>query len=183
MQTDEELIKEFQRSGDRQVLHELTIRHIAKVRSVVSQMVSDESRVDDLTQEVFLRSFRGLPAFNHRSQFSTWLYRVTLNTVYGYIDRNGRSPVEFHAELPETAETGTDSPGDAVMRSELADRVDSAMNLLSPSLRAAIVLTSIQGHGVAEAARIAGCNVGTMYWRVHKARKLLQRQLAKYLRP
>jgi RNA polymerase sigma factor (sigma-70 family) len=68
------------------------------------------------------------------------------------------------------------------MREELTDRIDEALKSLSPPLRAAIVLTTLQGYGVAEAARIAGCKAGTMYWRIHKARKLLKGHLSAYMK-
>ncbi|MCE9551847.1 MAG: sigma-70 family RNA polymerase sigma factor [Planctomycetes bacterium] len=183
MQTDEGLVDEFKRTGSRQALDELTDRHVAKVRAMVSEMVLDRSLVDDLTQEVFLRAYRGLAGFQGRAQFSTWLYRVTMNTVHGYLDRVRRSPVAFHAELPETPAASDQQPAQLAVQTELSSRIEAAVASLSPPLRAAIVLTTLQGMGASEAAKIEGCNLATMYWRIHAARKALKRHLAEYMQP
>jgi RNA polymerase sigma factor (sigma-70 family) len=104
-----------------------------------------------------------------------------MNTVRSDLARLGRSPVEFRAEIPETTGAVSAGPEQAVLRAELASEVDAALADLSPRLRAAIVLTSLQHMSVSEAAQVEGCTRATMYWRIHQARKLLKRRLGKYL--
>jgi RNA polymerase sigma-70 factor (ECF subfamily) len=67
------------------------------------------------------------------------------------------------------------------MARELDADIEAALASLPVTLRAAIVLTAIHGMDGREAARIEGCAAATMYWRVHKARKMLKRQLGHYL--
>ncbi len=67
------------------------------------------------------------------------------------------------------------------MAGELNDAITTAVVSLTPTLRAAVVLTMLQGLGVREAANIEGCTAATMYWRVHKARKILKKQLERHL--
>jgi RNA polymerase sigma-70 factor (ECF subfamily) len=59
--------------------------------------------------------------------------------------------------------------------------VEAALGELSPKLRGAIVLTSLQNLEAKEAARIEGCTTATMYWRIHEARRQLKKRLKKYL--
>ena len=181
--TDEELIEVFKKSGDTPVLDELVRRHVGKVRAIIYPMVLNSSDADDLTQEVFLRAIRGIAQFNGESRFSTWLYRVTMNTVKTFLDRRSRSPVDSDMEPPEPTDSRDGEPDRVAMMTELNRAVTEALTELSPPLRAAVVLTKLQGHCIRDAAQIEGCSTATMYWRVHEARKILRGLLAKYLEP
>jgi len=161
-------------------LDELVSRHITKVRAIVFPMVLDDAVADDLTQEAFLRAVRGLSSFDGRSRFTTWLYRVAMNVVYSHLDRCGRSPVVFRAEVPETS-TGESRPERAAVQNELEQDIEAALAALSPKLRAAIVLTCLEGKSASEAADIERCSTATMYGRVHEARKQLRERLARHL--
>jgi len=81
-------------------------------------MVLDDGTADDVTQEVFLRVVRHLPTFDGRSKFSTWLYRVAMNTCHSYLERARRSRLEFREELPERLDAAS-MPVQAVLDAEL----------------------------------------------------------------
>ena len=97
MKSDEELVASYRDLGQREALDELTKRHLGPVRAMIYPMVLDGTLADDLTQEVFLRAFRALASFNGRLRFSTWLYRVAMNTAHGFLAGHRRSPVDFRA--------------------------------------------------------------------------------------
>lgn len=178
---DSELIDAYRDSGCQQSLDELMRRYLGRMRGVVFQMVLDEEAADDLTQEVFLKAFRGLAKFDGRAAFSTWIYRIAMNTTYSFLARRKQSPVQFGAELPEPSTGSSDSPDRVAMQAELSGQIGRALDRLSPKLRAAIVLTSLHDWSPAEAAKIEGCSTATMYWRIHEARKQLHQQLATWL--
>ena len=177
---DEELIAAYRDSLSSEVLDELLRRHVGRVRALLFQMVLDDGAADDLTQEVFLRVVRHLPTFDGRARFSTWLYRVAMNTCHSYLEREGRLRIEFREELPERCGAGS-GPAQAVLDAELQREIETALAGLPPGLRAAIVLTAVQGLEPKEAARIENCSTATMYWRVHQARKRLAERLQGYL--
>jgi RNA polymerase sigma-70 factor (ECF subfamily) len=181
VKTDEQLVASYRDSGQAEALEELVGRYIARIRGMTYQIVLDRPAADDLTQEVFLRVVRGLSTFNGRSKFSTWLYRLAMNTTRSYLLQRKRSPVAIHPDLPETAQARHSQPECAAMEAELETAVDAALAELSPKLRAAIVLTSLERFDVKEAARIEGCTAATMYWRIHEARRQLKKRLGKYL--
>ena len=183
MRSDEQLVASYQDSGQREALDELTERHLGTVRAMIYPMVLDKTLADDLTQEVFLRVFRGLTSFDGRSRFSTWLYRVTMNTAHGFLARHRRSPVNFRAELPDRCQSSSEHPESAAMQGELESAVEAAVRDLPPKLRAAMVLITLERLEVGEAARIEGCTKATMYWRLHEARKRLKRRLKGHLVP
>ena len=181
MATDEELVTAFRESGDKTAADELLRRHSNGVRAMTYQMVLDDASADDVTQETFFRAFRGLSSFQGRSRFSTWLYKVALNTTYRFLERQNRSAVEFRSNVPDCPDSPGQRPDRAAMQTELEGEIEAAIAALSPPLRAAIVLTSLQSLNVKEAAEIEGCSRAAMYWRIHEARKWLKRKLTRYL--
>lgn len=181
---DEQLVSTYRESKEAEVLDQLMLRHLAKVRSVVFRMVLDDAAADDLTQEIFLKAFRNLDAFRGESRFTTWLYHVALNVTRDFLRSEGRSPIEYHGEfhskLPEP-ESRDGRPEQAVLQSEMMSEIERALAGLSPALRAAMVLTVLQQLTPTEAAAIEDCTLDTMYSRIHEARKQLKQSLKHYL--
>jgi len=180
---DEQLLRDFRLTGDVAVLDVLLDRHIKTTRAMIYQMVLNHADADDLTQEVFLRAFRWIGTFREKSRFSTWLYRIALNTTHSFLARKASAPFESHVVPPEQMDRPGNSPDGRALGEELNSEVVSALESLSPKLRASVVLTAIQGIGAKEAAQVEGCTVPTLYWRVHEARKILRKRLDSYLRP
>lgn len=181
--SDADLIAFYRKTGDRHSLEELIGRHLGKIRNLVFRMVMNEAAADDLTQDVFLKAYRALESFDGKSQFATWLYRIALNTTYTYIERCGRSPVDFRDQPPHAVAREGGGPDQVAMHIELKQEVTNALDDLSPKLRAAIVLTSFEQIEPSQAAEIEGCSTSTMYWRVHEARKQLKQRLKEHLSP
>lgn len=179
--TDLHLIDQFRTTGQQKFLQELLQRHLASVRNLAFQMLLDHDAADDVTQDVFVRVVRGIDRFEGRSEFSTWLFRVAVNTVRSEIEKRGRSLIQSHEELPEHSAVTYAAPDGPVLQAELTTEIQAAMAELKPQLRAAIVLIGFQGKSATEAAEIEGCSTDTMYWRLHEARRQLKQLLAEHL--
>lgn len=175
---DEQLIATLREGGGPEILDQLVRRHVGRVRGMILQMVLNSADADDLTQEVFLKAVRGLPKFRGDARFSTWLYRITMNVVRSFLKRKGSSASACGEQMAWVAAPESFAADARAMNGELDERIAGAMAALSPSLRAAMVLTVTHGLETQEAARIEGCSVRTMYWRIHKARKFLRKQLS-----
>jgi len=145
--------------------------------------VLNHSDADDLTQEVFLRVTKSLAQFKGDSKFSTWLYRVTVNTSTRFLERRGKLPAEIDSRAPEPLERETQGPECRMLSGETAQAVADALATLTPALRAAMVLVVLDGVSVDEAAEVEGCTASTIYWRIHEGRKILRQRLAGYLTP
>ncbi len=145
-------------------------------------MVLDHNTADDLTQDTLLKVVQGIEKFEGRSEFSTWLFQIAMNTVRSYFRTQGRTQVHFRNETPVCAVSSAPDPASGVLQLELATDVRAAVSQLAPQLRAAIVLVSFQKKSTAEAADIEGCSTDTMYWRVHEARRQLKQHLKDYLK-
>ncbi|MBC8114999.1 MAG: sigma-70 family RNA polymerase sigma factor, partial [Candidatus Saccharimonas sp.] len=173
--TDAELI-EAHRRGEASAVEVLVARHLARVRSLLFQLVLNRDEADELTQEVFVSVLRNLDGFRGEASFTTWLHRIAVNTARQAVRR-------ANSRRSASARTARDSNGEAavpeaeLIRNEQRDRVQRALATLSLPLRSAVVLTVMQGLSAGEAAEIEGCPLGTMYWRVHEARRLLRDEL------
>ena len=179
--TDEAMIAEWRGTGRTNCLDALVTRHLRRVRAIVYQMVLNDSDADDLTQETFLRAFRGLTSFNGTASFSTWLYRIALNVAHTHLKRLGRRGSSV--PLDDAEHPGESAPDRQVLSDELEGAVAAAVADLSPALRAAVVLVTLQGLNVKDAAEIEECTVSTMYWRLHEARRILNQRLQNYVTP
>jgi len=174
---DEHLLEKYADSGELRYFDALIRRHIGKVRAMIYPMVLNDADADELTQEVFLRVVGSIQGFKGQSAFSTWLYRIAMNTTHNFLKRRTRNPVEHRENPPDSPGGKNWSPTETIMGMESDARVTKALESLSPSLRAAIVLTAIQGMSLKEAAKAEHCLMATLYWRVHQARKLLRERL------
>jgi RNA polymerase sigma-70 factor (ECF subfamily) len=178
--SDEELVAQYRETRADAALEELVKRHVPKVRAMIFQMVLDDNAADDLTQDTLLRAVRGIDSFEGRSQFGTWLYRIAMNTTHGFLDRQNRSPVVFQAQLADQSQCDV-TPDRVAGEVELHCQIESAIATLSPKLRAAIVLTALQGLSTREASAIENCGESRIHSRVHEARKQLKHKLRGYL--
>lgn len=176
---DEQLVDRYLASACVDSLNELLRRHTPRVRSLIFPMVLNHAVADDLTQESLLRAIRGLKSFRKEAKFSTWLFRIVWNVV-----QNERSQYRFSGETTEVLDSLAsrhDGPDQLAMLRELDQQIESALAALSPGLRAALVLTSMQRLSPEDAATLEGCSISTMYWRIHEARRLMEERLAGYL--
>ena len=173
---DGSLVRGFQESGEMHYVDALVLRHIGKVRSMAYAMLLNDHDADDITQEIFLKITRSLDRFKAKANFSTWLHRITMNTIYDFLRRRQRNPVENHDDLSEH-DSKFPTPDATLSCNESTDTIHAALAKLPPKLRAAITLTAINGLSASEAAHAEKCLAATMYWRIHEARRLLKGEL------
>ncbi len=180
--TDEQLLREFAATGDLGYFDTLAGRYIGKIRAMIYPMVLNHYETDDLTQETLLRTVKSLSKFNGRSRFSTWIYRIAMNTTFSHIRKRNQHITACYADPEECLGSDADQPGcNALQYKEMDQAITRALAGLTPALRAAITLTAIHGMSPREAASVIGCLPATLYRRVHDARRILKTQLSDYL--
>ncbi len=166
--------------GDTDALSTLVARYPRPMAAVVSRMTRRSDDVDDIVQELFLRAWRGLPRFRGESQFSTWLYRIAVNTA---IKHKQRSKPELMQPLP-TEETGggldqmkaseETNPESLAQRSERERLLRDAVQCLPEKQRIVVQLHYFDGKSCEEISQIIGCSIGTVWSRLHYACKRLR---------
>jgi RNA polymerase sigma-70 factor (ECF subfamily) len=129
--------------------------------------------IEDIVQEAFLKAYRRLDTFQQQSSFSTWLYRIAVNTALDFLKRCGRSPVRA-VEDPETAPESRPvhvSAPDARMEREEVARITHEVLLELPEIfRTVIVLREFEGRAYQDIADILGISIGTVESRLFRAR-------------
>ena len=168
---------------------QLVERHQRRAFAVALGLVRDENDAREIVQDAFLRAFKNLPTFQGSSSFFTWLYRIITNLSIDLMRKPGRQTADFDENrLPAEDNAETDfpmlgrfdgaDPADVVRRSEIAARLQAALDALPSYHRAVIVLREVEGLSYEEMAQAMGVSKGTIMSRLFHARQKLQRTLA-----
>ncbi|HKE55133.1 MAG TPA: RNA polymerase sigma factor [Pyrinomonadaceae bacterium] len=160
---------------------DLYLRHSGRVYAQCLRMTGDPSEAEDLTHEVFIQLLRKIGSFRGDSQFSTWLYRLTVNQVLMHFRRvkGRREEMEIDALIEKSSAFKHTSTA-ALLLERIV--LEAAMARLPSGCRSVFVMFDIEGYQHEEIAHLFGCSVGNSKSQLHKARKKL-RQLLQTKRP
>lgn len=175
------------KKGDLYAFEQLLLRHEKIVYHIVLRMMGEGESVEDISQEVFLKVYRHLPQFDEKSAFSTWIYRIAVNTCIDEMrKRKGKQVYSLEAEIEADDNSyqrqfadGGETPEQSILRQELRQEVLSAMEELSPEHKAVVVLRDIQGFSYDEIAEMTGTTLGTVKSRLSRGRLHLKEQILK----
>jgi RNA polymerase sigma-70 factor (ECF subfamily) len=175
-QPDPGVLRKAQR-GDERAFTLIVRAYETPVYNYVVRLIGgDRVLAEDLTQEVFLRVFQGLPKFSLRSKFTTWLFQVTKNRVLDELRANERRPRLSVAldDIPPLEVV--DAPLENV---EAMDAVWRSVGNLTPDLKMALLLRDVVGLSYTEIADSLEITLATVKWRIYKAREEVQLALAR----
>ena len=176
---DLELV-ERARVGDTDAFKELVDRHSRTLFKTAYRLTGNEADADDLVQEAFLRAYRKLDRFDGRSQFSTWLYRITVNCGMDLMRkksrRNARAAIDEGVVLDSMA-TEDPRPDRLALSGEIGRAVESVLRTLSPMERAAFVLRHFEGRSIAEIGGLLDARSGATKHAIFRAVKKLRAAL------
>jgi len=186
MSGDDDVIARAKR-GDRTAFGMLVKKHHRRVYATALHIMGNHAEADDVTQEAFLRAYRGMAGFDGRADLFTWLYRITVNTALNHIRSQKRVDSIARAGAEETAGDGVGGPERQGLRertpqewAELGQemqRVLDALWQLSPTLRVTLVLATVEGLPYRKIAELLEIPEGTVAWRVNEARQKLRQVL------
>jgi RNA polymerase sigma-70 factor, ECF subfamily len=174
-QPDLGVLRKAQR-GDERAFTLIVRTYEQPVFNYVLRLVGDRTLAEDLTQEVFLRVFQGLPRFSLRCRFTTWLFQVTKNRVLDELRANERRP-RLTVMLDDVPHLEVlDAPVEQV---EAMDAVWRAVESMNVDLKMALLLRDIVGLSYTEIADSLEITLATVKWRIYKAREEVQDSLAR----
>ncbi len=174
-QPDFGVLRKAQR-GDERAFTLIVRAYEVPVYNYVLRLVGDRALAEDLTQEVFLRVFQGLPKFSLRSKFTTWLFQVTKNRVLDELRANERRPRLTVALEDIPPLEVVDAPFERV---EAIDAVWRSVANLTVDLKMALLLRDVVGLSYTEIADALEITLATVKWRIYKAREEVQLALAR----
>jgi RNA polymerase sigma-70 factor, ECF subfamily len=171
---DFSLIKRFI-EGDESTFKILVNRHKEKVRNIIYLTVNRTEFVDDIAQEVFITVYKNLKHFRFESQFTTWLYRITVNKCKDHLRK--MKIRNMFVPIKENEDHGYNHLNDNIDVSEI---VRKSIYKLPEKLRIPLMLKDIEGFSYQEIADAVQCEVGTVKSRIFRAREGLRNLLKPY---
>jgi RNA polymerase sigma-70 factor (ECF subfamily) len=176
--------------GDTELYHDLIRPYEHSVYSMALSFMKNESDAEDVAQETFLKAFRNLGQFRGQAKFSTWLISITLNEARGRLRRQSVVRMEILDETLEEAgrvqsallREWREVPSEALERKEVREILQEAIRNLSPIYREVLLLRDVEELSIEETAAALTISTATVKVRLHRARMMMQKQLAPQLK-
>jgi RNA polymerase sigma-70 factor (ECF subfamily) len=166
------------RDGDAGAFDAIAVAFLPDAYRLASAILGREAEAADASQNAFVAAWRELPNLREVDRFEAWFHRILVNECRMQLRRRSRArevPLDV-AEDPGTR-ASLPPPPPLADRVEAIDLIERAFEELDPDDRTMVVLHHLEGRPLAEIAEIVHVPVGTVKWRLHEARKVLQRAL------
>jgi RNA polymerase sigma-70 factor (ECF subfamily) len=180
-QDEAELVTELQ-GGSGAAFDWLVTHYSGPVYGLVAGMVSETSDAADITQDVFLKAFRGIRGFRRGSSLKTWLYRIAIREALNHrrwLWRHHRQQDSIDAETEsghaslEIEDAGS-TPFEQTATHEVQQAVQQALLKLPEAFRSAVILRDLEGMSYEEVAEVLAITVGTVKSRILRGRRMLR---------
>ena len=176
--SEERELVDAARREDRGAFKALYERYRDRVYNLAFYSLGEELWAEDVLQIVFLKIYRGLPAFRYEASLSTWIYRIAINECQNQLQRRGAKHVPLDAILGRDEEFDTAQlPDTEQLERERRQILRDAVMDLPPKLRGVVVLKYIEGLSYDEIARVLECAPGTVASRLNRALAELETRL------
>lgn len=195
VRADESALTAELQAGSEEAFSLLIAQYHASVYSVVSRLLKDPSDAADITQDVFVKVFRGIRSFHGDSTLRTWIYRIAIreasNQRRWWFRHRGRevtidtAPEPAHERhsfcMKDMLVDQAASPFEMAANQEIRARVDSGIRHLPEPFRTVIILRDLEGMSYDEVAEILGVQLGTVKSRLVRGRAMLREQLRDFV--
>jgi len=179
--SDSELVLQA-KQGSESAFEELVYRYDRSVLSIALKYVRSEDEAKDIYQEVFIRVYRGLKKFEMRSEFSTWLFRITTNVC---LSHKSRSKENLNVSLNNTIDDENEfeladekfNTNEMIDSVDINDLVNAALETLNPKQKMTFVLKHYEGYKIREIAEMMNCKEGTIKKYLFDAIRNLRKKL------
>ncbi|HEV2330851.1 MAG TPA: sigma-70 family RNA polymerase sigma factor [Verrucomicrobiae bacterium] len=177
--------------GDRAAFAELVDKYKQRVMNFVYHRLRDEAEAEDLAQNVFLQVYKSRTRYKQTAKFSTWLFTIAHNLCLNELRRRSRHPAE---SLEETHTENEEQPPrqiedksqvaapDHVLRGELSQKIQEALDELPENQRSAILLCREEELSYEQIAKVLRCSLSATKSLIHRGRETLKEKLKPYLK-
>ena len=165
------LIRKAQ-SGDMKAFEQILYKYDKHVMNIAYSFRNNEEDAKDIYQEVFLRVYRGLKNFQFKSEFATWLYRITTNVCISHHTRQKKHKMDsideeigFDGENPLTLKdylSDNNETDSRMMHTDISNHINFAVEKLPPKQKMAFTLKFYQDYKIKEIAKMMNCTDGTI---------------------
>jgi RNA polymerase sigma-70 factor (ECF subfamily) len=181
---EEKQLVRLAQDGSPAAFEELVVKYQPKVFSMALSFTRNREAADDLAQEVFLKAYLALPRFHGKSEFGTWLYRISVNHIKDFLRKKGRAKEVSLDDVREISFSDREQTEKAELERETESRrtlVQRFVQSLPEKYRVILTLRDIQGLSYEDISRILRLSPGTVDSRLHRARRMLRLKLVPYL--
>jgi RNA polymerase sigma-70 factor (ECF subfamily) len=176
--------------GDTQQYHELIRPYERSVYMMALSFTKNEADAEDVAQEAFLKAYRNLASFRSEAKFSTWLVSIALNEARSRLRRQSNMPTDSLDETPEEGghispallRDWREVPSEALERKEMRAMLQQAIAGLPEIYKSVFLLRDVEDLTISETAAALSISTATVKVRLHRARMMLQKQLAPQLK-
>lgn len=176
-------------NGEVSAFNQLVQKYRQPLFSTIYNMTGNREDATDIAQEVFIKAFQSIKRFRGQASFYTWLYRIAVNSSITFIKRAKKQRFINYETIDETlvsseilqyftAKTKTEK---GALLKELQEKLNEALQKLSPKHRIVVILHEVEGMNHKEIADITKTSEGTVRSRLHYAKKMLQSFLQEYI--
>jgi RNA polymerase sigma-70 factor (ECF subfamily) len=181
---DQKLVEKVQK-GDKKAFNMLVEKYQRRLTRLLSRMVRDQSEIEDIVQDSFIKAYRAINNFRGDSAFYTWLYRIGINTAKNHLVKLGKRPKAMNDVEIEEIENFEDAPDlrshetpeSTMMSSQIVTSVNQTIESLPDELREAISLREMDGLSYEEISELMNCPIGTVRSRIFRAREAIAEKL------
>lgn len=178
---EDRILVELAQQGDQRAFETLLQKHQRRVLSLIGHTIRQPNEVEDLAQQVFLKVYTALPKFDFRAEFSTWLYRITVNECYDHLRRqralksHGGNEIQVGelADLDRLSAKRSRPAENPARQAELKQTVEILFSRLSAEERLLLTLRELEGYSMEEIATVMELKENTVKVRLFRARKRL----------
>ncbi|MBQ8973761.1 MAG: sigma-70 family RNA polymerase sigma factor [Clostridia bacterium] len=177
---NEEQLIQRATEGDAEAFNALLGAHEQQMYALCLRMCCNPEDAQDCLQEAMLRVFRAISTFKGQSAFSTWLYRIAMNTSYDLLRKRKNAANVSADQLFEEGWSPVDAnetPEQRALHSEQRVALNDMIQSLPEDMRAAVVLRDVQGFSYEEISQIMNVNVGTVKSRISRGRERLRKKI------
>lgn len=181
---EEKQLVRLAQEGSPGAFEQLVTKYQPKVFSMALSFTRNREAADDLAQEIFLKAYLALPRFHGKSEFGTWLYRVSMNHIKDFLRKKGRAREVSLDDVGEAVFSDKEQAERAEQERETEARralVQNVVQGLPEKYRIILTLRDIQGLAYEDISRILRLSPGTVDSRLHRARRMLRIKLEPYL--
>ncbi|HEX5236381.1 MAG TPA: sigma-70 family RNA polymerase sigma factor [Silvibacterium sp.] len=182
------------KAGSEEAFAWLVATYHQPIYSLISRTVPAGSDAADVTQEVFVKIYRGISGFHGDASLRTWIYRIALHEALNqrrWWSRHCRQEVTLEAEtgdsndgqalcIKDTLADLHESPFEIVAQGEMRERIEAALREIPEAFRAVVVLRDLEGFAYEEIAEILNVNLGTVKSRLMRGRAHLKARLTEF---
>jgi len=181
---EEKQLVRLAQDGSPEAFEELVRKFQPKVFSMALSFTRNREAADDLAQEILLKAYLALPRFHGKSEFGTWLYRISVNHIKDHLRKKGRAREVSLDDVREISFSDREQAERAEQERETEARralVQKFVEGLPEKYRVILTLRDVQGLPYEDISRILKLSPGTVDSRLHRARRMLRTKLAPYL--